>query len=100
IREIADHPPVGKMIVEYKWVAPILVAAAGSRHSGEERIEGGGGSERGTAFVINSEGDVERFDVMIRADIPNGVRRQKTAGLRRVHSIKHQHRAWHRGYRR
>ena len=72
------------MIIQNKRVSLVLVAAAGSRHSGKERIEGDGVGERAASFVINSERRVERFDVMIRADIPNGVGRQTTnaAGLR------------------
>jgi hypothetical protein len=101
--EIAYHPAVGLMIIENKRISLVLARAArgASTQRGEQRIERGGGSERGAGFVINSERRVERFDVMIRADISNGVGRQTTASsLRRVHSIKRQHRAWHRGYRR
>jgi hypothetical protein len=42
----------------------------------EERIERGDGSKGVARLIKNPERDVERFDVMVQADVPIGVRRR------------------------
>src|SRR5207249_6334994 len=79
-REIADHPTISDRIVQNKWVAIVLVAAAGCACQwGKERVVCGRSRKGVAVFVKNLERFVDCFDVMIRADISIVIRRLTTA---------------------
>ena len=82
-REIAYQPAIGNMIVQNKRVSAVRTAARCTHQVLKERVECDRGGERVARLIINPVRDIERFDVMIRADVAIGVRRQTTAsGLR------------------
>lgn len=89
-REIAYQPAIGQVIIQNKWVSTVRTRA---RRAGgqvlEERIERCRGSERIAGLVINPKRDVDHLDVMVRAHIALGVRRQTTAcALRGINPVK------------
>ena len=97
-REIAYHPAIGKLIIEDKWVAVVLVVAARGTIAqwGEERIERGSGGKRVARLIENSKRGIDRVDVVIRAHIAIAIRRETTApALRCSDSVKGQQRTRH-----
>ena len=88
-REIAYQPAIGNMIVQNKRVPAVRTAARCTRQVLKERVERCRGSERIAGLVINPKRDVDPLDVMVRAHIALGVRRQTTAcALRGINPVK------------
>ena len=80
-REIADHPPISDLIIHNKWVAIVLVLTWRACQVGEERVVRDRARQHVPIFVKNRECLIDRFDVVIRADIAIAVGRRASAEL-------------------
>ena len=81
--EIAHHPAISQLIIQNKWVSPVLVSTArcASTQGGKERVVRDRARKQVPGFVKNRERLVDRFHVMIRADIAIAVWRRASAEL-------------------
>src|SRR6266852_7441450 len=98
-REVADHPAVSNLIVENKRISIVFVRARRARQRGKECVVCDRARQAVAVFVINRERGVDRFHVMIRADIAVAVRRRATAELSYIPPLKGQQWRRHRGRR-
>src|SRR5947208_4319887 len=96
-REVADHPAVSKMIIEYKWIAVILAAARRARQRGKECVVCDRARQAVAVFVKNLERDVDCFHVMTWPDISVAVWRRATAELGCSPPLEGQQRGRHSG---
>src|SRR6266480_653703 len=76
--KIAHHPAIGLMIIKDEPIAIVEARTRRAYQGQEERVVGRsiGAIERITVFIKNLDRAIDRLDIMIRADIAIGVRRQ------------------------
>src|SRR4029079_140616 len=95
--EVAYNPAISDRIIKNKRVAIISVGARRASQPGKERIVTSWAGQGIAVLVKNLNRFINRFDIMVRADIAIALRRLATAGV--VVSFKGKERSRHVGHR-
>jgi hypothetical protein len=94
-REIADHPAVSYLIIHYEWVTIILVLTRRAYQGGKECVVRDRARQHVPRLIKNRVRGVDRFHVMIWADIAVAVWWRASAELSCAPALKGQKRSWH-----